>query len=155
MDSQQILRCFLIPFKGGQAVLPNSSMVEVLPFATPLKLENAPAWISGTMLWRAFNVPLISLEKLIEETPAARSYSRIIMINLLGHDPRFPYVGLLSTDAPRLLRLERSQIAVNQAVKKPSRLGILRWAIINGRETFIPDLDALESVLGPLIRQGE
>lgn len=154
MENSEVLRGFLIPFTGNQALLPNSSLVEVLPFATPLKLENAPPWVAGTILWRAFNVPLVSLKRLIDPAePRTNDYSRIVMINTLGHDPGFPYLGLLGTDAPRLLAMERPQITVNTAVTQPPKREILCWVIVNGREACIPDLNALEATLGPLMRQ--
>jgi chemosensory pili system protein ChpA (sensor histidine kinase/response regulator) len=55
------LRCLLITVQGGQVILPNSLVVEVLPFATPLRIEAAPHWVVGAMLWHNLTTPLISL----------------------------------------------------------------------------------------------
>ena len=33
------LRCLLVALQGGQVLLPNSFVLEVLPFATPLRIE--------------------------------------------------------------------------------------------------------------------
>jgi chemosensory pili system protein ChpC len=153
IQTQQTLRSFIIPLQNGQAILPNSLMVEVLPFATPLKVENAPAWIVGIMLWRARNVPLVSLERLVYETdPKTEAHARIIMINALQGDPGLSYFGLLSKDAPRLINLERTEIVPEQVTQlQPPRLGVLNWVRIREQATFIPDIDAIEAVLGPLM----
>ena len=42
MEASSNLRCLLIAVQGGQVILPNSLVVEVLPFATPLQIEAAP-----------------------------------------------------------------------------------------------------------------
>jgi chemosensory pili system protein ChpC len=154
VQTQQTLRSFIIPLQSGQAILPNSLMVEVLPFATPLKVENAPAWIAGIMLWRSRNVPLVSLERLVYEiTPRTEVHTRIIIINALLGDPRLPYFGLLSEDAPRLINLERTEIDLEQPTQPQSpKLGLLNWVRIREQAAFIPDMDAIEAVLGPLMQ---
>lgn len=55
------LRCLLITVQGGQVILPNSLVAEVLPFATPLRIESAPTWVVGAMLWHNLTTPIISL----------------------------------------------------------------------------------------------
>ena len=154
LQTQQTLRSFVVPLQSGQAILPNSLMVEVLPFATPLKIENAPAWMAGIMLWRARNVPLVSLEQLVyETTPKPEAHTRIIIINALQNDPRLSYFGLLSKDAPRLINLERTEITLEQVTQlQPSRIGVLNWVRVKEQVAFIPDMDAIEAVLSPLMR---
>lgn len=150
---EQPLRTFLIPFQNGQAILPNSSMVEVLPYATPLRLANAPPWVVGTMLWRALNVPLISLECLVSGPQnEAESYSRIVMVNTLGNDPRLLYLGLLGTDAPHLVNLERQDIVLDDTAEPPGP-GVLSRVRVKEQPALIPDLEALEAALRPLMHQ--
>ena len=76
------LRCLLVALQGGQILLPNSLVVEVLPFATPLRIETAPHWVVGAMLWRNLTTPLISLGRLIfRVAPEADLNSRIIIFD--------------------------------------------------------------------------
>jgi chemosensory pili system protein ChpC len=148
---QQVLRSMLISLQGGQAVLPSSSLVEVLPFAAPLKLENAPLWVVGTVLWRSLNIPLVSLEWLIYDTGPGRGvYSRIVVVYTLSKDPKLPCFGFLTTSAPHLLNVERAHIGLDEAAGalKP---GVLSWVKVNDQRACIPDMGAIEAQLIPLM----
>lgn len=157
MLAPQNLRSFLIPFEGGQALLPHSLIVKVLSCATPLRLENAPPWVVGSMLWEAFNVPLISLERLLYGAEAeikaeanVSGYAHVVILNTLSHDAQLPYCGLLGTDAPRLLNLERGDVSPDEMA--PSRvLGVAQWVLVKDQPALIPDLDALAAELIPLM----
>ncbi|MEE4376673.1 MAG: chemotaxis protein CheW [Candidatus Competibacteraceae bacterium] len=154
----QSLRSFLISFRGGQGILPGSSMIEVLPFANPLTIDAAPGWVVGAMLWRAFNVPLVDLGGLIYGAdPDMEAHSRIVMVNALSGHQALPYLGLLGTDAPRLLNLDRSQITTGETPlemleKDEPNKGVLGWAVINRKLTIVPDLPAIGTTLVPLIQ---
>lgn len=154
MNASSNLRCLLIAVQGGQILLPNSLVVEVLPFATPLRIEAAPQWVVGAMLWRNLTTPLVSLGRLIfRVTPEADLNSRIIFINALGSDSRLPHFGLLSTSVPRPLDLQRHEISLDPAMAELNRPGVLSWAVYQDQPVVIPDLDAIEAVLQPLLRR--
>lgn len=156
MDASASLRCLLISVQGGQAILPNSVIVEVLPFATPLKIESAPHWVVGAMLWRNLTTPLISLGRLIFRVAAeADLNSRIIIVNSLGADARLPHFGILGTSAPRPINLQREELKSNQEIDDGDLglPGILSWARYQEQPVIIPDLEAIEAVLQPLVRR--
>ena len=154
MNASSNLRCLLIAVQGGQILLPNSLVVEVLPFATPLRMESAPHWVVGAMLWRNLTTPLVSLGRLIfRVTPEADLNSRIIFINALGSDSRLTHFGVLSTSVPRPLDLQRDEINLDPAMAGSNRPGILSWARYQDQPVVIPDLDAIEAVLQPLVRR--
>lgn len=156
MDASANLRCLLITVQGGQVILPNSLVVEVLPFATPLRIEMAPQWVVGAMLWHNLTTPLISLGRLIfGVAPDADLNSRIIILNTLGADSRLLHFGILGTAAPRPLNLQRQDIDQDLAVAEAERQrpGVLSWARYQDQSVFIPDMDAIEAVLQPLVRR--
>ena len=154
MEASSNLRCLLIAVQGGQIILPNSLVVEVLPFATPLQVEAAPHWVVGAMLWRNLTTPLVSLGRLIfRVTPEADLNSRIIFINALGSDSRLPHFGILGTSVPRPLDLQRHEITLDPAVADLNRPGVLSWARYQDQSVVIPDLETIEAVLQPLVRR--
>lgn len=156
MDAAENLRCLLISVQGGQAILPNSVIVEVLPFATPLKIESAPHWVVGAMLWRNLTTPLISLGRLIFRVSAESDLnSRIIIVNTLSADARLPHFGILGTSAPRPINLQREELKLNQQVEEADLKlpGILSWAHYQEQPVIVPDLEAIEAVLQPLVRR--
>jgi chemosensory pili system protein ChpC len=156
MDASSNLRCLLITVQGGQVILPNSLVVEVLPFATPLRIEAAPHWVVGAMLWHNLTTPLISLGRWIfGVAPDADINSRIIIVNTLGADSRLPRFGILGTAAPRPLNLQRQDIDHDLEVAEAERQrpGILNWARYQDQSVLIPDMDAIEAVLQPLVQR--
>ena len=156
MEAFLSLRCLLITVQGGQLFLPNSFVAEVLPFATPLRIETAPNWVVGAMLWRNLTTPLVSLGQLIfDVAPEADINSRIIIVNALGNDSKLPHFGILGTSPPRPLNLQRDDIAMNTEVAESvaKRLGVLSWASYQEQPAVIPDLDAIETVLQPLVKR--
>jgi len=156
MDASPNLRCLLITVQGGQVILPNSLVVEVLPFATPLRIEAAPHWVVGAMLWHNLTTPLISLGRWIfGVAPGADINSRIIIVNTLGADSRLPRFGILGTAAPRPLNVQRQDIDQDLEIAEAERQrpGILNWARYQDQSVLIPDMDAIEAVLQPLVRR--
>ncbi len=153
MEQPESLRSLLISYQNGQMVLPESIVVESLPFATPLSVENAPLWVVGAILWRARTTPLVSFDALLEGVnvePGPKS--RIIVINAIGNDPKLPNFCLLGTGIPRLLELERSAMVVDEkAFFLPE--GALASVRIQGETAVIPDLDFIENTLSQVIRR--
>ncbi len=152
MQEAQLLPTLLIPFLGGHAILPSNTVVETLPFATPLKLENAPPWVVGAILWQARTTPLISLEYLLDgKDPGLHGHSRIIMVHALGNNPNLPHFGFLGIGMPRSLELKREAIILDGPVGLAPD-GILRRVLIDNESVVIPDMDAIEAALVTVVR---
>ena len=156
MEASSSLRCLIIAVQSGQIILPNSLVTEVLPFAQPLQIEKAPHWVVGAMLWRNLTTPLVSLGRLIFRVAAeADINSRIIIVNTLGNDAKLPYFGILGTSAPRPINLNRQDIIPDPDIAESElrRPGLLSWARYQDQATIIPDMEAIEAVLQPLLRR--
>ena len=152
MEQSQTLRSILISFQGGIAILPNSTVVEVLPFATPLRMEEAPPWVVGAILWKTLTIPIVSLERLIYRTdPGSGAHSRIIVVSALGNNPKLRDFGFLGTEAPQLMDLKRSDIALHKT-REPAMPGVSCRVSVKGHEAVIPDMVAIESVLNRAIK---
>lgn len=149
------LRSFLIPFPGGQAVLPNSLVVEVLPFATPLKIGGAPPWVVGAVLWQARTTPVVSLGRLLgDEDSSGGGHARILVVKALGGDPKLSHYGLLASGAPHPLSLKCADVVPDEQVtpdEDAGRLWLSRRVRVNGEPVVIPNLDAIEAALAPLL----
>lgn len=156
MEASSNLRCLIITVQGGQIILPNSLVTEVLPFAPPLQIEKAPHWVVGAMLWRNLTTPLVSLGRLIFRVATeADINSRIVIVNTLGADSKLPYFGILGTSAPRPINLLRKDIIADPDIAESElrRPGILSWTRHQEQSMIIPDMEAIEAVLQPLLRR--
>ena len=149
------LRALLIPYSGGQVLLPNHLVAEVLPFASPLSLDNAPPWVAGTMLWKALTIPLIRLEYLfVDDADRLKDlhYSRIVVLQALADHPKLHYFALLSSAAPRIFELARHDIADTEEYQRAEpEPGILSRVKVLGQQAIIPDLNVLETQLNGIM----
>ncbi len=142
------LKVMVISFQGGRAVLPKSVVTEILPYARSLRMENAPPWVAGSILWKTEPIPLVSLERLVYRTsPGPGAHTRIVVIHALSDDPRARDFAILSTEPPQLADLERDGISDAGNSEEPLNQGVLRRVWIYGKDAIIPDLLAIETAL--------
>ena len=153
-SSSQTLSSVLILFEGGQLILPSNAVAEVLPYAPSLNMENAPPWIMGTILWQADPIPLVSLDNLFLNSDPEQVPRRIIILNMLTQHPRVRYFGLLSTDAPQRVLLQRNELQAAQEETEALPLGIASYGLLKERQIIIPDLDTIEAHIIKAVRRG-
>src|SRR3546814_3742971 len=63
-DSVQDIRGVLIQVGGARLLLPNATISEVLSYADPEPVENAPEWLLGRIRWRGWQLPLVSFSRI-------------------------------------------------------------------------------------------
>ncbi len=148
------LDAVLLAVDSAHILLPAAALVEVLPYAPTLALENAPPWLVGTLLWGAATAPLVSLDALFAGVnPRTIQHRRIVLLQAPTAHPRLHYFGFLTVAPPQSLSIARHDLAYdNHGGDLP--LGALcrvRW-VEGERSALIPDLDALERMLLKILR---
>jgi len=141
------IRGVLLPLNDAQLLLPNASVSEVVAFQEPTLAPDMPAWFLGFQQWRFQDVPVISFEELVESPSAVPGpRSRVAICNTLGGNPRRPFIGVLLASMPRLVRVTQDIVApqTNQHDLGPA---VQREVIINGKDAWIPDINAVEWVV--------
>ena len=144
------LRSLIIPYRGGMTVLPNSMVVEVLPYAPPLGLENAPPWVLGSMLWKAQPLVLVSLEYLSRQKAGGGMHNRIIVVQAITGQPKLGYLGFVGSEAPRILDLMREEIS-KEIFLENSAPGVAEQVLIQGERAIIPNFDLIEKTISELL----
>ncbi|MEO5343991.1 MAG: chemotaxis protein CheW [Gammaproteobacteria bacterium SHHR-1] len=144
---EQIIRSVLIPLSDMRLLLPNALVAEVFGYVQPDPIDNSPDWLLGSVAWRGVGLPLVSFEALVGGNMAPPGIKgRIIVLYGLGRQvEQAPYVGILSTDVPRLFRA--SEDSLQSAPQQPSQVGISLWAQSEEGLLAIPDLDYLNQCL--------
>ncbi|HQY49033.1 MAG TPA: chemotaxis protein CheW, partial [Thermomonas sp.] len=59
-DIAHIIRGVLIQVAQARLLLPNATIAEVLSFAPPEPVADAPDWLLGRIRWRGWQLPLVS-----------------------------------------------------------------------------------------------
>lgn len=146
-DSTHIIRGLLIQVAQARLLLPNATVAEVLSFAPPEPLDDAPDWLLGRIRWRGWQLPLISFSRfadLAEEEGGLGS--KVVVLKALGGDEKRPYFAMLTQGFPRLVTVTEASItALTSDEELPT--GILARVRHNEDEAVVPDLAVLEENL--------
>lgn len=140
------VRGVLIPITGGQVVLPNATVAEVITFGNPREIEGAPPWVIGALTWRGWRIPLFSLSILSGQTAEENmTGAKVAVIKGLGGNPRLPFLALVAQGFPRLTTLRPDNLSVHEGEETPA--GVASIVSVNDDRAFLPDLDAIEGLL--------
>lgn len=140
--SETEIRSVLVPITGGDLLLPNATMAEVISFTEPEAVPDAVDWMLGTVLWQGWQVPVISFARLIEraQSESTDNASLCITKSLIGNE-RMPFIAILSQGKPRLTTVTDENFS--EVATEGNPIGVSGRAEIDGRPVIIPDLDRL------------
>ena len=146
-ETNQDIRGVLIQVAGTRLLLPNATIAEVLSYAEPEPLEDAPDWLLGRIRWRGWQLPLVSFARFagIAEEQGGLG-SKVIVLKALGGNPKRPYFALLTQGFPRLVTVTEQTLAT-QEEGDGLPAGVLARVRLNENDAMVPDLAALEQRL--------
>lgn len=147
-DTPNDIRGVLIQVEGTRLLLPNATISEVISYADPEPVADAPGWLLGRMRWRGWQLPLMSFSRLsgiAEETGGLGS--KIVVLKALGDDPRVPYIALLTHGFPRLVTVSRDRLVVDGDDDDALPPGVRLRVRLDDDAAVIPDVPHLEAVL--------
>ena len=145
------VRGVTIPLTGCRLLLPNACVSEVITYGSPQQLDDAPDWVLGTINWRGWRAPLVSYAQRVgaaEEEPT--SAAKVAILKAFSGVHTMPYVGLLAQGFPRLTTVTADDIKVEPQSSTPE--GALFSVVVDSEKALVPDLDAIEDVVLPLMR---
>ena len=146
-DIAYIIRGVLIQVADARLLLPNATIAEVLSYAAPEPLADAPDWLLGRIRWRGWQLPLMSFSRFagIAEEEGGLG-SKVIVLKALGGNTRQPYFAMLTQGFPRLVTVTESTLAtLDDDGELPA--GVLARVRLNENDAMVPDLAALEQRL--------
>lgn len=146
-DIAYIIRGVLIQVADARLLLPNATIAEVLSYAAPEPLENAPDWLLGRIRWRGWQLPLMSFARFagIADEQGGLG-SKVIVLKALGGNPKRPYFALLTQGFPRLVTVTEETLATRDD-DGDLPAGVLARVRLNENDAMVPDLAALEQRL--------
>ncbi|MFC3552364.1 chemotaxis protein CheW [Lysobacter cavernae] len=147
------VRGVLIQIAGGRLLLPNATIAEVLSYAEPEPVAEAPDWLLGRIRWRGWQLPLVAFARLAGLAGEKGGLgSKVVVLRALGGNPRAPYFALLTQGFPRLVTVSRETLMVvdDHSVLPP---GVQARVLLNEDAAFLPDLEAVEALIGGALAQ--
>jgi len=156
IDIQPDIRGVLIQIAGGRLLLPNAAIAEVLSFADPSPIDNAPDWLLGNIRWRGWQLPLIAFSRLAGITSERGGMgSRVIVLKALGGDPHMPYFAVLTQGFPRLVTVSAAALVSEESEDDTLPEGVRARVLLNDEQALVPDLERIESLLASELQVSE
>ncbi len=146
MDSEEVIRCMLLPLADDWLLLPNVTVAEIIGFYEPTD-QNKKDDLLGYIDWRGVSVPIISFEKscgLASKEDSIRD--RIAILYHPEGDVNLPYLGVKLIDIPKSFRATLNGL-VDEAISI-ERTGLISNQLRDDdKRIFIPNLDAMFGML--------
>lgn len=153
------IRSILIPVTGGDLLLPNANIAEIVAYSAPEKMDQAAEWILGNVIWHGWQVPVISLPVLTEQVESESvDDAKICISKCLVNNERLPYIGILAQGFPRLVTI--TEALMTEIPDGGKHIAIAGEVLIGDRQAILPDLNRIgqlvaHAVYGTLPLAGE
>lgn len=149
------IRGVMITVSNGRLLLPNATVAEVITFAEPEPVPDAPDWLLGRVRWRGWRLPLISFARLTGYTaPEGELGAKVAVMKSLGGDAKLPYFALLTQGFPRLTTVSEEALMASGDGGEPAP-GVLFEVMLRDDVALIPDLEAIEAMIGEALKASE
>lgn len=148
------IRGVLIQIAGARLLLPNATIAEVLSFADPEPIVDAPDWLLGQIRWRGWQLPLIAFARLsgLVADEQGGLGSKVIVLKALGGDAKSPFFALLTQGFPRLVTVSRDALVAEQE-GEPLPTAVQARLMLNENDALLPDLEQVEASIGEALRK--
>lgn len=141
------IRGVMLPVTGGRLLVPNTTMAEVITYAHPDLLENAPTWLLGRLTWRGWGLPVLAFSALAGVAAGeSTDNARVAILKALSGHSRLPYFGVLTQGFPRLTLISEEMLVPDEnAGELPT--GVREQVLVHEEPAWIPDLAAVENLI--------
>lgn len=146
-DKPKALPCVLIPVLGGNLLLPNVSIAEVVDYAEADAPAGAPSWLLGQLSWRGISLPLISYDAANGGAPVLPQThrGRIAVLNTADEQHgKLPFLAIVTQGIPRQTKVEEAVLTPGDGSPGPADLSIVAFA---GELARIPNLEYLKQLV--------
>jgi chemosensory pili system protein ChpC len=148
---QSDIRGVMITVTGGRVLLPNATVSEVITFAVPEPVPNAPNWLLGRIRWRGWRLPLISFARLAGYADQEGELgAKVVVLKALGGNPKLPFFAVLTQGFPRLVTVQHDALHVDAEADSDlpaPRPGVLTPVLLRDDPAVIPDLAQIETLI--------
>ena len=145
---QNDIRGVMITVTNGRVLLPNATVSEVITFAEPEPVPDAPNWLLGRIRWRGWRLPLVSFARLAgyAETEGELG-AKVVVLKALGGNPKLPYFAMLTQGFPRLVTVSHDSLIDNAVEGDEQPPGVLMPVLLRDDPAVVPDRAHIEQRL--------
>lgn len=142
------IRAVLIQTETSRLLLPNATISEVLSYAEPEPVADAPDWLLGRIRWRGWRLPLLAFAQFTGQGVEQRGLgSKVVVLKSLGGEASLPFFALLTKGFPRLVSVSRDALADAGEAEAEAVQGVRAYVRLNDEVVAIPDIDGIERAI--------
>ena len=142
------IRGVVIQTEAAQLLLPNATISEVLSYADPEPVANAPDWLLGRLRWRGWRLPLVAFAPLAGLGAGQGGLgSKVIVLKALSGNALVPNFALLIKGFPRLVTISRASLIEETDPGEVLPAGVLARVRLNDNPAYVPDVDGIEAAI--------
>ena len=145
-NASDFIHCMLIPLRQHYLLLPNPTIVEVIPLPRLTEGDIEGNWYIGQFFWRDQPLSVIDLETLIGSgQQTQRQISKLCVINGINNDAKIKHYAVACCGAPQLITLNETALQPTHDIVDSDWLHC--QIKIGSNVAFIPKLDNIETHL--------
>ena len=140
------VQCILVPISDGKLLLPNATVAEVITYTPPEPFPDSPGWVLGSIVWKGWQVPVMSFANLlnISGTEPTRG-ARLMIVKSFVDSQKMPYLGILVQGVPKLRKITPDKLL--EQTEKQRMLGVFSNVRVDKQDVIIPDLHRLAQLV--------
>src|SRR4029077_11489982 len=125
----------------------NATMAEVITYATPEQIENAPSWLLGRLTSRCWRLPLFS-SSMLSGMAAEENVgnAKVAVLKALGNNAKLPFVALLAQGFPRLTTVT-PDLLIPTGDESAHPPGVHGHVLVRDDQAVIPNLGQIEGMI--------
>ncbi len=142
------LSCMLLPLHGTDVLLPKSIVKEVVYKPAMTIFGEEEDWLIGEIDWEDYVVPVISFERLCNQTRVVKSnHIRAVICYVVENFEAFPLYAIEVQSMPRPLILDSRALYNHDGMMSKYSELISYYVKIGSKELAIPNFQKLEEIL--------
>ena len=152
--TQHDIRGVLIAVTGGNLMLPNATLAEVITYSNPEPVQGAPAWLLGRVRWRGWGLPIVSFSRMVnwsEEEPALGV--KVAVLKGVGNHAKMPYFAILTQGFPRLITITENELIETADLDQELPDGIYSQGRFHTDDFVVPDLANVEEQIASVLQK--
>ncbi|HET9817568.1 MAG TPA: chemotaxis protein CheW [Rhodanobacteraceae bacterium] len=141
------IRGVMLPVTGGRVLVPNTTMAEVISYAHPTLVDDAPPWLLGRLAWRGWGLPVLAFSAMAGVAgEESTGNARVAILKALNGHARLPYFGMLTQGFPRLTLVSEDMLVPDEHASKLP-MGVREQVLVHDEPAWIPDLATVENLV--------
>jgi chemosensory pili system protein ChpC len=110
-STRTMIHSQLITTQSRSLLLPNTAIAEIVHYAAPQPVDDAPDWLLGTMVWRGLRIPVVSYERASGDVSMEYdNRARIAVLNGVHSGAALQFYAFVISNNPRLLKVSRDDV---------------------------------------------